>query len=65
MIEDINYAILENNGFTKEHLNYIKECSNQQEWENNELQKRWIIVIRDMSNIIYEWEKDHINFTTQ
>lgn len=61
MIQTINYTALKNNGFTNEQIDYLKECSNQKDWEDIELQKRWLTVIGDMSNIIYDWDKEQYN----
>ena len=61
MIQTINYTVLKNNGFTNEQIDYLKECSNQKDWEDIELQTRWLTVISDMSNIIYDWDKEQYN----
>jgi len=61
MIQTINYTVLKNNGFTNEQIDYLKECSNQKDWEDIELQERWLTVISDMSNIIYDWDKEQYN----
>ena len=61
MIQTINYTVLKNNGFTNEQIDYLKECSNPKDWEDIELQQRWLNVISEMSNIINEWNREHCN----
>ena len=54
----INYNYLKNNGYTDEQISYLKLCSNQKDWEDYDIQKRWILVIEEMTDILSEWDTD-------
>jgi hypothetical protein len=56
----MNFEVLKKEGFSDDQINYLKVCSDQKEWEDFEIQKRWISVISEMTQILYEWDHNQL-----
>lgn len=52
----INYDYLKKNGYTDEQISYLKLCSNQKDWEDYDIQKQWILGIKEMTDILSKWD---------
>lgn len=57
-MENIQFDYLKKEGFTDEQIGYLKQCSNQKDWEDYDIQRRWIAVIGDMTQILCEWDQN-------
>jgi hypothetical protein len=56
----MNFEVLKKEGFSDDQINYLIVCSDQKEWEDFEIQKRWISVISEMTQILYEWDHNQL-----
>ena len=56
----MNFEILKKEGFSDDQIYYLKACSDQNEREDYEVQKRWIAVISEMTHILFEWDQNHL-----
>ena len=51
-----HFDILKREGFTEDQIGYLNRCSENRQWEEFDIRKRWISAISDMSQILYEWD---------
>ena len=54
----INLSYLRNIGYTDDQIKYLNLCSNQKDWEDYDVQRQWISVIKEMTDILSEWDTD-------
>lgn len=57
-MENTQFDYLKNEGFTDEQISYLKQCSDRKDWEEYDIQRRWIAIIGDMTQILYEWDQN-------
>ena len=58
-----HFDILNKEGFTEDQIGYLNRCFENREWEEYDIQRRWISAISDMSHILYEWDITHQSHT--
>ena len=59
MTQHTHFDILRREGFTENQIDYLNQCSKNPQWEECDIQRRWISAISDMSRILYEWNVEH------
>lgn len=56
-MKQINYSVLHSLNFTEDQIEYFKKSSDIDELET---QKKWLCIIADLTNILYECDNNKI-----